>query len=527
MVRFTSGGTVDNTFNAQSWISTYEVTDIQKIKLLEDGKFLVAGFSNTFKYCVFYINSNGEFIQKIDINGGSVLDIENLLPGSGRYVIGGYFTGVTINSVSYGANSVFAIERVVENCFKVVDTVTGCSASNAIRVTAGAEYVSCASCLIPPTPSPTPTKTPTNTPTKTPTKTPTPTKSPTQTPTLTKSPTQTPTQTPTLTPTVTPSITTSQTPTNTLTPTITPFPNCVDCNAEGVGYEPGITACKCYQIIYPSFPFGAPDAVILGCDGSFQSISEGTTLTTCVKKIITPGFATFTLLGDCEDNVCPVPTPTPTSSVTPSITLSPTKTPTRTVTRTATPSTTISSNCCNFNILSVSIAAGSQIRITHDNTPSPCGICVGSTIKITNWSGTLTAINSDDCGAPSPLPTSDWVISTNYTFAPPLLVRVARKCSGSQQSADSNYYLVQSSWSDFNPGLMVRWTRKSGTGPQFINVLHIGTIEFDTQPIQDPEGFRYVKPGGLIYGCPTQITQGEINEFKSTTYWATPGFTCP
>ena len=33
MVRFTSGGTVDNTFNAQSWISTYNIGAIQKIKL--------------------------------------------------------------------------------------------------------------------------------------------------------------------------------------------------------------------------------------------------------------------------------------------------------------------------------------------------------------------------------------------------------------------------------------------------------------------------------------------------------------
>ena len=282
IVRFDSGGTIDNTFVSQSWASGYTADLYYKVLLLSDGKFLVGG--NKGVPYLFYLDTDGSLLQTMSFGGDGCYDITELSPGSERYLVGGIFSSITINNVSFSANNIVGITRISGGCF-VVESLY-CNAKNPIvapltSTTLNGPFIDCDECIIPATPTPTPTLTPTPTitenccstwylPPKTgvlaatyqailcdnsvdnivvvneaklvcaknvtmlsggqtpyiqeycicPTPTPTKTVTKTNTPTKTQTPTQTPTftKTPTQTPTFTP--TTTETPT--FTPTFTP-----------------------------------------------------------------------------------------------------------------------------------------------------------------------------------------------------------------------------------------------------------------------------------------------------------------
>ncbi len=162
-------------------------------------------------------------------------------------------------------------------------------------------------------PSPTPTNTPTLTPTPTVTQTPTNTETPTNTPTPTQTPTntETPTNTPTPTPTVTP---------------LYYYYNLLNCNlafnAVGRSTEPltGVTYNVDVDTCY----------IIVGIE---------------LGPLYDYDLDTATLVTDCTDVLCGLPTltPTPTQSETPTQTPTPTitETPTETPTNTPTPTPTL------------------------------------------------------------------------------------------------------------------------------------------------------------------------------------------
>jgi hypothetical protein len=173
--------------------------------------------------------------------------------------------------------------------------------------------------------SATPTVTPTQTPTETPTPTITETPTNTPTPTITETPTETPTPTPTETPTETPTPTVTETPTNTptQTPTVTPlyyYYNLLNCNLSfnsvgrstepltGVTYNVDVDTCF----------------IIVGIE---------------LGPLYDYDLDTATLVTDCTDVLCGLPTltPTPTQSETPTQTPTPTITETPTNTPTPTP----------------------------------------------------------------------------------------------------------------------------------------------------------------------------------------------
>ena len=110
IVRFTSGGTIDETFVSQSWASGYTQEELSKVLLLSDGKFLVGGLKNINK--LFYLDSNGSLLQTMTTSGGSINDIIKVENGSGRYLVGGSFTSITINNIVYPANNIIGIESI-------------------------------------------------------------------------------------------------------------------------------------------------------------------------------------------------------------------------------------------------------------------------------------------------------------------------------------------------------------------------------------------------------------------------------
>ena len=175
--------------------------------------------------------------------------------------------------------------------------------------------------------------------TPTPTLTPTQTVTPTNTVTVTNTVTITPSVTPSLTPSisVTPSETPTQTPTNTETPTNTPT------------QTPTVTPLYYYYNL-------------LNCNLSFNSVGRSTEpltgvtynvdVDTCyiivgieLGPLYDYDLDTATLVTDCTDVLCGLPTltPTPTQSETPTQTPTPTitETPTETPTNTPTPTPTL------------------------------------------------------------------------------------------------------------------------------------------------------------------------------------------
>ena len=123
---------MDTTFLSQTWSSGL-TGEIRSILRLDDGKFLVGVGKTNQQGKLWYINSNGELIQTILLNTVVAADTEDItetLSGSGRYLVGGNFSSVTINGVVHNANNIIGIERIEENCFTVIDTITGCTANN-------------------------------------------------------------------------------------------------------------------------------------------------------------------------------------------------------------------------------------------------------------------------------------------------------------------------------------------------------------------------------------------------------------
>jgi uncharacterized delta-60 repeat protein len=207
IVRFNTDGSIDNSFVSETWASGLSVNEFSKVLLLNDGKFLVGVGKSVSNNGFFYLDSDGSLIQSATTNE-RISEISKI--EGERYLIGGLFSSVTINDITYSANSIFPIFRIDEECFTVIDNLTGCTTSPIEITVISGPFNDCDDCISPPTP--TPTQTPTLTPTQTNTVT------PTRTPTRTVTPTQT------LTPTQTNTVTPTQTPTNTITPTITQTP---------------------------------------------------------------------------------------------------------------------------------------------------------------------------------------------------------------------------------------------------------------------------------------------------------------
>ena len=211
-----------------------------------------------------------------------------------------------------------------------------------------------------PTSTVTPTQTPTPTVTETPTETPTPTitETPTNTPTptITETPTETPTPTPTETPTETPTPTVTETPTNTptQTPTVTPlyyYYNLLNCNLSfnsvgrstepltGVTYNVDVDTCF----------------IIVGIE---------------LGPLYDYDLDTATLVTDCTDVLCGLPTltPTPTQSETP--TQTPTPTITETPTQTPTETQIITPTPTNTNTPTNTPTSTETPTNTHSETPT-------------------------------------------------------------------------------------------------------------------------------------------------------------
>jgi hypothetical protein len=147
--------------------------------------------------------------------------------------------------------------------------------------------------------------------------------------------------------------------------------------------------------------------------------------------------------------------------------------------------------------------------VFYNSSPTPCGTCVGSTIKVTNWPGTLTTNIYDDCGNGS------FILFSNPSISRPFYASVSRLCSGNDRSPYSDTYLVARS--SLSYGILIQWTKCSGVGPTTINVVHIGSIEYDSEPDSDSDKWYR---SGAIYGNPIRPEfGGRVDEYKSVVYW--------
>ena len=135
LIRVNSDGTIDPTFN-NSGIGFNVTGKIEEVKLLADGKILVAGNFSSYNgipiSCIARINSDGSldptFNPGTSAGGNTIYDL--IILGSGKYMIGGTFTsynGTAISNVArlnqdgsldysfnIGTGSNWAVRTVVE-----------------------------------------------------------------------------------------------------------------------------------------------------------------------------------------------------------------------------------------------------------------------------------------------------------------------------------------------------------------------------------------------------------------------------